>query len=152
MSKKHQGIILAAIFACGGLFTSQALADEPASMGNKGKSCNVECKDSAAATQMMNDLMAGGSSPEEAMVLTLDKYGCAVEAVVAAALQAADENQYGNIIQTALSLAGQGCRTAVMSGAVLAGVDPTPYMGIPGNGAKGLPGIVNRHHGTASES
>jgi hypothetical protein len=153
MNKKAQGLLIAGMFLIGGLFSSQLLArDDPPSMGKQGSACAGDCKNEAAASTMMNELLGKRTDPLDAMIQTLDKYPCAVESAVAAALKAATEEQYGEIIQTALSLAGPGCRIAVMSGAVLAGVDPTPFMGIPGKGEKGLPGIINRHHGTASPS
>ena len=153
MKKKIQRYLLASILASGALFSSPLMAaDEPEPTAERGNACQTECKDAAAAAAMMNKLIGDGVAPEEAMVQTLERYDCAVEAAVAAALRAAQEAQYMAIIRRALELAGPGCRSAVMSGAVMAGVDPTPYMGIPGRGMKELPGVINRHYGAASPS
>ncbi len=146
MDKKKLSVLMASLLLCGGLAISQqsvAAGETPIAA--------EDCKDSAAAADLVKKLIADGLSATAAMAQALQQHSCAVEAVVQAALENAPESEYATIIKTAQALAGDELQDQVVSGAILAGVDPTAYLEAPAagpaTGGAGLPGVTVRGGG-----
>ncbi len=106
------------------------------------------CESNDVAAQMVADLVTDGLAPEAALAQALSTYQCAVEAAVTAALTGATDEQVEKVMPAALALAGPKGEDEVISGALIAGVDPTPYIeaaaagpaGPFGGGGGSLPG------------
>lgn len=152
--KKKLALIFASAILVGGVNVAQAMEEPEKELETE----VVSCPDEEEAAQQVAEMITRGSDPVAAMEEVLSKTACAMQSVLSAALQGADEDQHEKIIRSALAWGGPGSQGDVIAGATLVGVDATPYLQAPGAGAPSrsvpLPGYTNRGNdgGNASPS